>query len=62
MPSITCLVTMKALFRLVLITAIQSESDIFFSMLSRTMPALLTRMSTGPISDSILRTIAAAES
>ena len=48
MPSITCLVTLNTLLRLVLITAIQSCSVIFLNTVSRVMPALLTRMSIGP--------------
>src|SRR5438067_2244489 len=50
-PSITWRVTLKTLFRLVLITSIQSFSVIFLNIESRVMPALFTRMSTGPISE-----------
>ncbi|MNC95754.1 hypothetical protein D3C83_129470 [compost metagenome] len=48
MPSITWRVTLNTLFRLVLITSIQSRSVMRLNRESRVMPALLTRMSTPP--------------
>src|SRR5207247_2080657 len=48
-PSITCRVTLKTLFRLVLITACQSAGDMRLNTPSRVMAALLTRMSPGPV-------------
>jgi len=51
MPSITWRVTLNTLLRLVLITAIQSCSVMRLKMLSRVMPALLTRISTGPTTE-----------
>ena len=50
MPSHTCLVMLNTLSRLVRITASQSALLIFLKVMSRVMPALLTRMSTGPTS------------
>ena len=52
-PSITCRVTLKTLFKLVSITAYQSAGDMRLNTPSRVMPALLTRMSTGPITEPI---------
>ena len=48
MPSITCLVMLKHESRLVRITASQSALVIFLNVMSRVMPALLTRMSIDP--------------
>jgi hypothetical protein len=62
MPSTTCLVTLNAELRFVLMTSIQSPGDILCSMLSRTMPALLTRISTGPMSDSMRFTMSPTDS
>ncbi len=50
MPSITCLVTWNSELRLVSMTACQASLLIFWNVPSRVMPALLTRMSIGPIS------------
>jgi len=44
----TCLVMLKRLLRLVEITAFHCASSIRANILSRVMPALLTRMSIGP--------------
>ena len=54
MPSHTGLVMLKALSRLVLMTASQSALVIFLKVVSRVIPALFTRMSTAPISAWIL--------
>ena len=54
MPSMTLRQVLKALDRSVAITASQSPGSILCNGLSRVMPALLTRMSIGPISASIL--------
>ncbi|MOA29648.1 hypothetical protein D3C78_1506780 [compost metagenome] len=48
MPSMTCLVTLNRLFRLVSMTARQSSAVILRNRPSRVMPALLTSTSTGP--------------
>ncbi|MNL78896.1 hypothetical protein D3C87_2053890 [compost metagenome] len=50
MPSMTCLVTLNKLFRLVSMTARQSSAVIFRNSPSRVIPALLTSTSTGPSS------------
>ncbi|MOA61902.1 hypothetical protein D3C78_1871630 [compost metagenome] len=50
MPSMTCLVTLNRLFRLVSITARQSSALILRNRPSRVMPALLTSTSTPPSS------------
>src|SRR2546430_4788216 len=44
MPSITCLVMLKHESRLVRITSSQAALVIFLNVMSRVMPALLTRM------------------
>src|SRR3989442_10374213 len=48
MPSQTCLVMLNTESRLVCRTASQSPLVIFLNVMSRVIPALLTRMSTGP--------------
>jgi len=48
MPSIACLVMLKHESRLVRITSSQAALVIFLNVMSRVMPALLTRMSIGP--------------
>jgi hypothetical protein len=50
MPSATCLVMLNTELRLVFITASQLTRSIFRNVMSRVIPALLTRTSTGPIS------------
>ncbi len=50
MPSITCLVTLNRLLRLVSMTVRQSSSVILRNTPSRVIPALLTRMSIVPCS------------
>ena len=50
MPSHTGFVMLNALSRLVLMTASQSALVIFLKVVSRVIPALFTRMSTGPTS------------
>jgi len=47
-PSQTCLVMLKQLSRLVLITASQLALSIFLNVVSRVMPALFTSTSIGP--------------
>ncbi|MNC93065.1 hypothetical protein D3C83_96090 [compost metagenome] len=54
MPSTTWRVTLNTLFRLVLITAIQSCSVMRLNTASRVMPALLTSMSMGPTTERTL--------
>jgi hypothetical protein len=54
MPSTTWRVTLNTLFKLVLMTAIQSASVMRLNTESRVMPALFTRMSTGPTTDAML--------
>ena len=61
-PSQTGLVMLKTLSRLVSITASQSTLLIFRKVMSRVMPALLMRMSTGPTSLWIFSTQAWHES
>ena len=46
--------TLKTLFRLVLMTSSQSRSVILLNSESRVMPALLTRMSTLPTTERTL--------
>src|SRR6266545_2080698 len=62
MPSQTCLVMLKQLSRLVLITASQLGLSIFLNVMSRVIPALLTSTSTGPTSLTTCATHAAHES
>src|SRR4029077_9447494 len=50
MPSMTCLVILKTESRLVRITASQSALLIFLNVVSFVIPALLTRLSMGPMS------------
>ena len=50
MPSITWRVTLNTLFRLVLITRTSRSRDMRLNTPSRVMPALFTRISTGPMS------------
>jgi hypothetical protein len=60
MPSITGRVTLKQESRLVQITSRHCSGDILWKVVSRVMPALLTRISTGPSWRSTSRTIASA--
>ena len=48
MPSTTCLLMLNRLSRLVRMTASQLTLSIFLKVMSRVMPALLTRTSTAP--------------
>ena len=54
MPSTTCFVMLKHESRLVFITASQFALSIFLNVMSRVMPALLTRTSIGPFSAATL--------
>ena len=56
MPGNTALAMLKQEPRLVSITARQSSALIFMIVPSRVMPALLTRMSTGPSASATART------
>ena len=60
MPRRTALLIRKAPFKLTVKTASQSCSGIIRAMLSRVMPALLTRMSMGPSACSAAATAALA--
>jgi hypothetical protein len=62
MSSMTCLVTLNRLVRLVSMTASQSARVILRNMPSRVMPALLTSTSTGPCSARTLANAATVES
>ena len=62
MPSITGRVTLKQESRLVQMTSRHCSELILWKVVSRVMPALLTRMSTGPSCASTARTIASASS
>ena len=61
-PSITCLVTLNREFRLVLMTAFQSSSDILRNTPSRVMPALFTRIEGIPSSPRIFSKAARVDS
>jgi hypothetical protein len=60
MPSITGRVTLKHELRLVQMTSFHCSGVMRWKVVSRVMPALLTRMSTGPSWRSMSRTIASA--
>src|SRR6266702_8185009 len=62
MPSITCLVTLKRLVRLVSITAVQSSCVILRNTTSRVMPALFTSTSISPTSALTLSNAALVDS
>ena len=62
MPSITGRVTLNTELRLVQMTSFHCCDVILWKVVSRVMPALLTRMSTGPSWRSISRTIVSASS